>query len=102
MDAVTALLTILVKGESGQAYNVTNMNTAISIYDMAKLVCQVVPDSEITVERDIPEDLASFGYNPEMIVRLDSSKLQALGWQPTVDLQEMYERLIASMKATRS
>lgn len=98
MDAVTALLVILLKGNIGEAYNVTNMDTAISIYDMAKLVCDLQPESGISVEKDIPEDLASFGYNPEMIIRLDSTKLQELGWRATVDLQEMYKRLIASMK----
>ena len=78
IDAVTALLTILAKGQAGEAYNVTNMDTAISIYDMAKLVSGILPESNIAVERDIPEDLASFGYNPEMIVKLDSTKLQEL------------------------
>lgn len=98
MDAVTALLIILLKGSAGEAYNVTNMETAISIYDMAKLVCDLQPEAGISVEKDIPEDLASFGYNPEMVIRLDSTKLQELGWKPTVDLQGMYKRLIASMK----
>ena len=97
IDAVTALLTILAKGQAGEAYNVTNMDTAISIYDMAKLVSGILPESNIAVERDIPEDLASFGYNPEMIVKLDSTKLQELGWKATVGLREMYERLIESM-----
>lgn len=97
IDAVTALLTILAKGQAGEAYNVTNMDTAISIYDMAKLVSGILPESNIAVERDIPEDLASFGYNPEMIVKLDSTKLQKLGWKATVGLREMYERLIESM-----
>ena len=97
IDAVTALLTVLAKGQAGEAYNVTNMDTAISIYDMAKLVSGILPESNIAVERDIPEDLASFGYNPEMIVKLDSTKLQKLGWKATVGLREMYERLIESM-----
>lgn len=101
MDAVTALLTILLKGKVGDAYNVTNMNTAISIYDMAQLVCDTYSESGIQVECDIPENLASFGYNPEMVIRLDSTKLQELGWMPTVDLKEMYERLIESMKLSR-
>lgn len=97
-DAITALLYILLKGQPGEAYNVTNMDTAISIYDMAKMVCELYPESAITVEKDIPEDLASFGYNPEMIIRLDSRKLESLGWKPSVDLQGMYRKLIESMK----
>ena len=96
-DALSALLYILISGKAGEAYNVTNMDTAISIYDMAKLVSGILPESNIAVERDIPEDLASFGYNPEMIVKLDSTKLQKLGWKATVGLREMYERLIESM-----
>ena len=97
MDAVTALVSILLDGAVGEAYNVTNMRTAISIYDMAELVCKVLPDSGISVEKDLPEDISSFGYNPEMVIRLDSSKLEKLGWRATVDLEEMYQRLIKSM-----
>ena len=96
-DAVKALLLILLKGEKGQAYNVTNMDTGISIYDMAELVCKTFPESGIKVECDIPEDISSFGYNPEMIIRLDSKKLMELGWKPMTGLEEMYQRLIKSM-----
>lgn len=99
-DAVTALLTILTKGEVGEAYNVTNKETDISIYDMAKLVAGL-SEQGIAVKKDIPEDLASFGYNPEMVIRLDSSKLEGLGWKASVDLEGMYTRLIQSMKLTK-
>ena len=91
------MLLILLKGEKGQAYNVTNMDTGISIYDMAELVCKTFPESGIKVECDIPEDISSFGYNPEMIIRLDSKKLMELGWKPMTGLEEMYQRLIKSM-----
>ena len=97
MDAVTALVAILLDGAIGEAYNVTNMRTAISIYDMAGLVCNIFPDSGISVEKDLPEDISSFGYNPEMVICLDSSKLEKLGWRATVGLEEMYQRLVDSM-----
>lgn len=96
-DAVKALLFILLKGQNGEAYNVTNMKTAISIYDMGQLVCDTFSDSEIKVKVEIPEDISSFGYNPEMIIRLDSSKLEKLGWNAEVDLSEMFKRLVKSM-----
>lgn len=99
-DAVTALLTILTKGAVGEAYNVTNKDTDISIYEMAKLVAGL-SEYGIEVKKDIPEDLASFGYNPEMVIRLDSSKLEELGWKASVDLEGMYTRLIQSMKLTK-
>lgn len=97
-DAVSAITYILLKGKSGEAYNVTNMNTACSIKEMAQLVCDTFKDSGIEVKIDIPENIASFGYNPEMIIRLDSSKLEGLGWKANVSLDEMFKRLVASMK----
>ncbi len=96
-DAVNAILCLLLRGEPGEAYNVTNMDTAVSIREMAGLVSTLSPDSSTAVELDIPENIEAFGYNPEMVIRLDSRKLMKLGWQPTVGLREMYERLIQSM-----
>lgn len=94
-DAINGLFCLMLRGEAGQAYNVTNMDTAISIRDMAQLVCTLSEGIKVTI--DIPEDIAAFGYNPEMVIRLDSSKLQMLGWEPEVGIKEMFARLIGSM-----
>ncbi len=98
-DAISALIYIALFGENGTAYNVTNPDTACSIKEMAQLVCDTFPDSEIKVVIDIPENIASFGYNPEMVIRLDSSRLEALGWKATVGIKEMFQRLVESMKS---
>lgn len=100
-DAVAAMLLILAEGDCGAAYNVTNMDTTISIADMARLVCEIFPQSGIQVTFDVPEDVAAFGYNPEMVIALDSSRLMALGWKPSVNLREMFVRLADSMRAGR-
>lgn len=97
-DAINAIFYILLKGKKKEAYNVTNMETVISIRDMAQLVCQLNPDKNMQVEYDMPENIDSFGYNPEMIIKLDSSKLMNLGWKPVIQLREMFQRLIDSMK----
>lgn len=98
-DAVSALLYILLKGESGEAYNVTNKDTAVSIREMAELVAGTIGAGEIAVRVEIPDDLASFGYNPEMVIRLDSGKLEALGWEASVDLESMYRRMAGQFNA---
>lgn len=97
-DAIEAMLLILTEGERGAAYNVTNMDTKISIADMAQLVCDTFPQAGIRVTFDMPENVAAFGYNPEMVIALDSARLMALGWKPTVDLKEMFIRLADSMQ----
>lgn len=97
-DAISAILTILQKGKVGEAYNVTNPNTACSIKEMGELVCKLYPESHIKVRIEIPENVAAFGYNPQMIIRLNTDKLEALGWCPAVDLDDMFRRTIESMK----
>lgn len=96
-DAAAALFLILLKGESGGAYNVTNMDTQISIADMAQLVCDTFQETGIQVVYDQPKDVSSFGYNPEMVITMDSGKLMELGWKPTVNLPEMFMRMAKSM-----
>lgn len=95
-DAIGAILYVLLKGNCGEAYNVTNMDTAVSIREMAQMVSGLYPDKPISVRVEIPEDVAAFGYNPEMVIKLDSTKLQGLGWKPTVGLREMFLRMIES------
>lgn len=97
-DALNGLLYILICGNVGEAYNVTNMNTAVSIREMADMVCQTIGEGAIKTVVEIPEDLESFGYNPEMVIRLDSSKLNNLGWKATVELEDMYRRMITGFE----
>lgn len=95
-DAVCALLFLLLRGQNGEAYNVSNEETAISIRDMAQLVSETLSATNVPVVVDVPDDLESYGYNPEMVIKLDCSKLRALGWAPKTGLAEMFVRMSRS------
>lgn len=95
-DAVSAILSVLLKGKSGEAYNAANEAAYCSIYEMANIVAKHCAGGNIQVE--IQEaDLSQFGYAPVLHMNLDTSKLQALGWKPTQDLPAMFDRLIQTM-----
>ncbi|MFH5778027.1 NAD-dependent epimerase/dehydratase family protein [Heyndrickxia oleronia] len=96
-DAITALLFILIKGENGRAYNIANMETAISIKDMAEMLTNEFVETGIKVVMDVSEDVSEFGYNPTVKINLDTSRLQQLGWKAEIGLKEMYRRMIESM-----
>ena len=98
-DAVAGILTVLLKGSPAQVYTVANPATTMRICDMAQMVAQELAGGRIRVVFDIPEDALTYGYAPDVCLRLNSDKLQSLGWRPQVDLKEMYERLIASFRA---
>ena len=97
-DAVAAIFTILFKGVIGEAYNVSNEQTAISIKDMALLVSNLFKESNIQVRFDSPKNLDHYGYNPEMVIVLNCKKLRKLGWFPSTNIKDMFLRLVKSMK----
>lgn len=97
-DVVWALFVLLLRGKKGEAYNVVNEESHTTVIDMAKMVCKEFAADEITVEFDIPESLAVYGYPADVKLFLTSKKLEALGWEPTVTLKDSYGRLIEYMK----
>lgn len=76
-DAASALLTILINGDKGQAYNVADEDSYISIADLAE---KVAKSSGIKVVYDL-EDSAKTGYLNTLYMDLDTYKLRKLGWK---------------------
>ena len=96
-DAIRAILMLLVKGTSGEAYNIANEQSHTTIREMAQLVAERIAGNEIQVVLDIPKDSASLGYAPPVKMWLDASKMRGLGWEPKVGMVEAYERMIEWM-----
>lgn len=89
-DCISAILYILLRGEKGEAYNVANQETYISIRDMANFLCtHFNPQLKVVVEEH-PE----MGYAPVTKLNLSTEKLRSLGWLPRYGLYEMFDRLI--------
>ena len=93
-DTASGILFILLRGKNGDAYNVSNDNTYISINDMAQLVRDHFA-KDIKIIHDFDPNSC---YAPDTLLHLSSAKLQALGWQPKYNLLQMYERLYLSLK----
>lgn len=98
-DTISALILMMVKGASGEAYNIANEDCHTSIVDMAKMVAERVANNHIKVVFDIPETNI-FGYANDTRMKLNTSKIHNLGWKPSVGLEEAYRRLICSIKET--
>lgn len=98
-DAVRGLLTILVKGENASAYTVVNESTSMPIREVARLVSDTLTGGQTKIIFDIPESALTYGYAPDVTMRLSGEKLRSLGWEPEVDLSEMFRRLADSFRA---
>lgn len=94
IDCVSAILYILLRGEKGEAYNVANEDTYISIRDMAYFLRdKFAPDINVQIEQH-----DNIGYAPITKLHLSTEKLRNLGWKNHYDLTEMYSRLLESIK----
>ncbi len=97
-DAVLGLLTVLLRGADGEAYNISNQGTFCTIREMAEMLIREHPGSGSKLVFDIPEDVNKFGYAPTSRMLVNSEKLNALGWNAKVDLPEMFELLMRFMR----
>lgn len=100
-DAITALMTVAARGEIGQAYNIANENSDISIYDMAQMLCSFYPEKGIKVVIEDNGNAAKMGYNPTVKIKLGTEKLRKLGWDAKVDLESMFKNLIEDMSCNK-
>lgn len=90
IDAVRAILFLLFRGVDGEAYNVANSETYISIHDMAEfLIDKFNPNCKLVIEMK-----DNMGYAPVTKLNLNTDKLKALGWEPYYSLKDMYGTLI--------
>lgn len=91
MDAVTAILYILIKGENGQSYNVANENTYISIKDLAYYLRDNFNPS-INVVVDLHPE---YRYAPITKLNLVTDHIKSLGWNAKYDLFTMFSRYLS-------
>lgn len=95
-DAVSALLTLLLYGEDGVAYNVANKATYCSIRTLAETIVEVTGgNSRVRLNTGTEEDRRI--YPPDSFLRLDTSKIEALGWKAKYDLHESIQNLMKWM-----
>ncbi len=83
-DAVSGLLTILLKGKNGEAYNIANEKSDIMLKDLA---AQIANHAGKNVVFEIPDATEASGYSQATKARLDGDKICAIGWKPLFDIE---------------
>lgn len=94
-DAVTGLLTVLTKGEDGEAYNIAEPSYDVRLAEVAAIIAKI-GGTDVIIER--PGNLESSGYSMVTISRLDNKKLTALGWKADYPLEKGLKRTIVIRK----
>ena len=94
-DATAGFFTVLLKGESGQAYNVGNDKGEVSIVDLAQRLVDLFPEKGLKVVR---QPVPASGYLQSPITRgcPDVAKVAGLGWQPSTTIEDGFRRTVLS------
>ena len=95
MDAVWALLFVLSDGISGEAYNIANGNSVISIFDLANTIAGICG---VRVKYDVPDELETKGYSKPQNCILDTNKICKMGWTPLYSLDDGLKQTLKIMK----
>mgnify|MGYP001212162986 CR=1 FL=1 len=94
-DCVSAILSVLLNGVSGEAYNISNRDSIVTIRDLAESFakrCGV----EIVFEN--PNNVEVLGYNMMSYSALDASKLEGLGWRGIYNIDDGVKYTIEILK----
>lgn len=90
-DCASALLCILKKGESGEAYNIADSESNITIRELAEMIAGIGGKKVVI---DIPSDIEKAGFNPVTKSVFSTRKLEELGWSITGSMREKMEETI--------
>lgn len=95
-DAVAAFIILLIRGEGGEAYNMTNTDMFISVYELACTIASLEPDAHLQVIRKKRSDEDAYLEN-----RLNhancpgSDNLKSLGWKCEYDVRRGFSQVLA-------
>ena len=93
-DVVKAMLYILIHGEFGLAYNISNKECDIKLKDFAG-ACACWAGKEIVF--DLPSEVEQNGYSVAMHAILDGSRLKSIGFVPLYPFDDGISRTLDIM-----
>ena len=99
MDAVSGLLSIMFKGDSGEVYNVSYEKSVASIAEVALAVAKLCGTN---VVYDVPSSIEAAGYSTPQNCILDNRKLKGLGWEGQYSLRDGLNSTIKILKEMQS
>lgn len=90
-DAVSGILTVLLLGEDGQAYNIADAGSDISLKDLAALIADCVGRKVVF---ELPDEQEAAGYSKATKALMNADKLKKLGWYAGWTMQSGIRRTL--------
>lgn len=84
-DAVSGILYTMLMGRPGEAYNVADEKSDITLKDLAEILARIAGTRVIF---ELPDEKERLGYSTATKAMLNADKLKKLGWTPEVPMEE--------------
>lgn len=95
LDCASAIITVLLNGKMGEAYNISNKDSVVTIRELAEALADYAGTNVIF---ECPSDEEIKGYNMMENSSLDAKKLENLGWKACFDLKRGVNRTISNLR----
>jgi nucleoside-diphosphate-sugar epimerase len=95
-DATVGFYTVLLRGNVGEAYNIGNDKTEVSVLELARILVDLFPEKHLKITRTDDHNPVQYLKSPIQRNCPDISKVKALGWSPSISIQEGFKRTVRS------
>jgi nucleoside-diphosphate-sugar epimerase len=86
----------LLKGESGQAYNIANPKAEVSIKHLAETISSLFPERKLRVRYETLINNNEYLKSPITRQIPSIEKAESLGWSPLIDINTGFKRTVLS------
>lgn len=94
-DAVSGILYTMLLGKCGEAYNVADMDGAISLREITENIAKSVGRNVVF---DLPDAEEAAGFSKVSVGVMDTQKLQGLGWRAFDDVRSGTRKTIQILR----
>lgn len=98
LDAAMGILVVLLKGKSGEAYNISDPESEVTLRQITEWLAE---DNGVKVTFEIPDVTEQAGYSTATKALLDTEKITELGWKPQTHMREGLAQTVRSLRENR-
>lgn len=94
-DVVSSMLFLLIYGEDGEAYNVSDSMYDLKLKNLAEFLAKI-GNSKVIMEMPTEDELK--GYSKVVTALIDSNKIKNLGWKSIYSLEESLRHTVEILR----
>ena len=97
-DCAEAILLLMLKGKSGEAYNVADPKSTATLAELAQILADIA-GTEVVFE--LPDEVEAAGYSTATKAILNTNKLESFEWIPQIEIHKGLKKTVEEFKGNK-